>query len=65
MLFQNDWCEVAFVYPTDNIGPSYVNFTLDDSDSDAPLDPTAPREDWRVQTGLNKSGQTWAQQSGM
>ena len=64
LLFQNDWCEVAFVQPDNDIGPSYVNFSLDDANGELCTDPTTPSEDWRVQTGLSKSGQTWAQQSG-
>ncbi|XP_052798952.1 GATOR complex protein Iml1-like isoform X2 [Mya arenaria] len=63
-LFQNDWCEVAFMPVVDNVGPSYVKFSLEEEGHNAD-DLTIPPDDWRVQTGLNVNGNTWAQQSGI
>ncbi|XP_052240462.1 GATOR complex protein Iml1-like isoform X2 [Dreissena polymorpha] len=61
-LFQNDWCEVVFVDTIKEVGPSYVSFSLDTMEGDVP-GPSGPTDDWRLQTGLNIWGQTWAQQS--
>ncbi|WAR01740.1 IML1-like protein [Mya arenaria] len=46
----------------DNVGPSYVKFSLEEEGHNAD-DLTIPPDDWRVQTGLNVNGNTWAQQS--
>ncbi|XP_053383864.1 GATOR complex protein Iml1-like [Mercenaria mercenaria] len=64
-LFQNDWCEVAFVPIQEDVDTTLVKFSLEESDRSPPIfDFTSPlKEDWRIQTGLNKTGHTWAQQS--
>jgi hypothetical protein len=65
-LFQNDWCEVAFVPVHEDVDSTLVKFSLDEKEGSPPIfDLTsALDEDWRVQTGLNKTGHTWPQQSG-
>ena len=65
-LFQNDWCEVG-VLPlkeeTENF--DQVSFNLDHSPKyQTGVYLSESLEDWKQRTGLDKNGQTWAQQSG-
>lgn len=64
-LFQNDWCEVAYVPIQEDVETSLVKFSLHEKSEGSPtVGGMLPlQDDWRIQTGLNNTGHTWAQQS--
>ena len=65
-LFQNDWCEVAVLPMKEGYeNEELVSFNLDHSPKyQNGVFLSESLEDWKQLTGLDKNGQTWAQQSG-
>lgn len=62
-LFQNEWCEVAYIPVIEDVDPTCTKFTLDGDCTQNFCASVAHPEDWRVNTGLEKRCQTWVQES--